>query len=144
MIPKPIRRAQVKRRRTGPARRSSRIHNPAYLEFLRGLPCYCCYREAYEFLVRIGGESGFIFAHTLYGRQKSDTEAAHVGFAGKPRGMSQKCSDIESIPLCGHQHHREGPESIHKMGPAAFFAHHGADRDSVIRTFQKLYAEHCR
>jgi hypothetical protein len=57
--------------------------------------------------------------------------------------MSQKFSDLESIPLCAVCH-REGELSIHKLGADAFFAHHGADRDEVIRLFNRLWAEHCR
>lgn len=118
--------------------------NPEYLAFLGTLPCFVCYREAYQFLARHGGEVGWIFGHTLYGRQESDTEAAHVGLSTSRRGLSQKCSDDEAMPLCGLEHHREGEFSIHRIGPAAFFEHHGADRDSTIRLFQRLFSEHQR
>ncbi len=143
MIPKPIRRSQVKRRRTGPPRRSSRCLNPAYLAFLRTLPCFICYADAYEFFAEyasvVAGPSS-----CAYGRQKSDTEAAHVGLSTSHRGGSQKHSDLESLPLCEVEHHQHGAFSIHVMGPAAFFEHHGADRDATIRMFNSLYEEHCR
>lgn len=131
-------------KRPGPPRRSARKLNPEYLAFCRTLPCVICYAEAYAFLTKHAAFDDIeLFTRgALYGRQGSPTEAAHIGFSGKTRGLSQKCSDIESAPLCGIEHHREGEFSIHKMGPDAFFAHHGADRDSTIMMFQNLWSQH--
>ncbi len=143
MIAKPIRRTQIKRRRTG-TRRSSRVLNPAYLHWLSYMACFICYREAYEFLAGIECNAVEAIQQPIYGRQKSPTEAAHVGFAGKPRGMSQKHSDDEAIPLCREHHGPGHKDSIHDIGPSAFFALHGADRDATIRMFQELWKEHCR
>lgn len=94
--------------------------NPAYLEWLRGLPCWAC-------------------EQTTGGRSSSRVESAHVGLSTSRRGLSQKYPDIESIPLCGLEHHREGKFSIHRMGPAEFFKHFHADRDEVIRMFQNIW-----
>lgn len=61
------------------------------------------------------------------------TEAAHVG----QRGLSQKCSDRETIPLCAF-HHRTGPESHHRLGKL-FWKHHGLDRYELIRELQSQF-----
>ncbi len=65
--------------------------------------------------------------------QITTTEAAHTG----PHGIGQKSNDTTAIPLCGWAHHREGAESIHKLG-RNFFAHHGIDREEIIK---RLVAE---
>jgi hypothetical protein len=59
-------------------------------------------------------------------KQKTITEAAHVG----KRGLSQKCNDLETIPLC-QDHHREGPHAHHKLGKR-FFDLHGIDKDELV------------
>jgi hypothetical protein len=51
--------------------------------------------------------------------------------------MSQKCSDRETIPLCA-KHHREGPESHHKLGKK-FWEYHGLDRDALIKQLNEEY-----
>lgn len=61
--------------------------DPAYLKWLHDQPCIVC---------EIRKE-----------RQRSRTEAAHVG----PRGLSQKCPDAEAIPLCRAHH-----EEQHRLG----------------------------
>lgn len=135
------RKVPVKRRRSTP-RRSSRVLDPQYLAFMRTLPCWVCYRHVYA----VFAKDFLQLADTpcsLYGRQKSDTEPAHVGLSTSRRGLSQKYPDIESIPLC-KEHHTAGPESIHELNPEPFFAQHGADRDETVRAFQALYREHCK
>lgn len=139
MIPKPIRSSQLKRRRTGPPRRSSRSLNPAYLAFLSTLPCFACYWEVYANL-RVNAFGYFTAQGPLYGRQKSPTEAAHIGLSTDRRGLSQKYPDQTAIPLCA-EHHTEGAECVHK-GVEKFFERLGTDRDSVIRTFQGLWRTH--
>ena len=89
--------------------------NPAYLRWIRTQPC----------VVRGCGHS-FRFV-----------EAAHVG----ERGLSQRCSDLETIPLCSH-HHRTGRDSQHRLGKA-FWAHHGLDRDALVKQFNYLYVFEC-
>ena len=61
-------------------------------------------------------------------------EAAHVGL----RGMGQKCDGREVIPLCALGHHREGPESHHRLGKR-FWERHGLDRYEVIGRYRRLY-----
>ncbi len=65
--------------------------------------------------------------------QSSRTEAAHVG----ERGLGQKCSDRETIPLCA-LHHRIGPESHHVLGKG-FWQHHGINKSKTINTLNALY-----
>lgn len=78
-----------------------------------------------------------VFARCLnYPRmvQLSPTEAAHTG----PRGLSAKSDDRTAIPLCGHEHHREGKQSHHKLGKK-FFEHHHIDRDALVAELNKQY-----
>ena len=70
------------------------VRNPAYLRWIRSLPCLVC-------------------------RTTRAVEAAHTG----PHGLSQKSSDLCAIPLCG-RHHRTGDDSYHRLGPWKFAAVH--------------------
>lgn len=106
-------RTPIKRRRTGPARRGT-FQDEAYKAFIRTLPCLVCDK---------------------YGaRQMSATEAAHVG----DRGYGQKCSDRETLPLCGEEHHRLGRESHHVLG-RNFWSHHRLDRDALVAEHNAQY-----
>jgi hypothetical protein len=82
--------------------------------WIRSLPCCLCH--VYEL------------------KQKSRTEAAHTG----PRGLSNKADDRGAIPLCGILHHREGPESHHKLGKR-FFEHHRIDREVLVGELNRQY-----
>jgi Recombination enhancement, RecA-dependent nuclease len=86
----------------------------AYRAFIQGLPCVLCERQ--------------------HVRQNTRTEAAHVGAT---RGMSQKCSDRETIPLCAY-HHTEGPASHHRL-QKRFWTFHGINREATIRMFNEAY-----
>lgn len=90
------------------------LRDPAYLAWIRTLPCVVC----------LAGEIS----------QHSPTEAAHVG----ERGLRQKCSDRETVPLCGGDHHREGPYSHHRMG-RNFWAFWGLDPLLIIADLQRRY-----
>jgi len=63
----------------------------------------------------------------------SQIEAAHVG----QRGLSQKCSDLETVPLCMF-HHRTGPHAHHVLGKK-FWTLHGLDKDAIIKELQGKY-----
>jgi hypothetical protein len=89
------------------------LRDPAYLAWIRTLPCVVC----------LAGEIS----------QHSPTEAAHVG----ERGLRQKCSDRHTVPLCG-EHHREGPYAQHRIG-ARFWMFWGLDRDAIIADLQRRY-----
>jgi len=62
-------------------------------------------------------------------------EAAHVG----EHGLGQKCSDRETVPLCA-THHRTGKDSHHVLGKK-FWAHHGLNRDAIVKDLNRLYDE---
>lgn len=63
------------------------------------------------------------------------TEVAHVG----ERGLGQKCSDRETVPLCA-EHHRTGPHAHHVLGKN-FWDCHGLDRDAIIAKLNEQYRE---
>ncbi len=100
------------KRRTKPRRGPAR--DEKYRNFIRSLGCIVC-RDS----VPVNAQS-------------SRTECAHVGSI---RGLSQKCSDYETAPLC-MEHHRTGPESHHVIGKR-FFEFHGIEK---VKTFAALRA----
>lgn len=63
-------------------------------------------------------------------------EAHHAG----DHGFSQKAPDSTAIPLCEY-HHQFGPDAIHGPLGRKFWAHHGLDREALIASLQKAYAE---
>lgn len=115
--------------------------DPAFRAWIVDLPCLICFLGTY--LRWLDGEMSL---DELRGwaaemqeqdrKQESKTEHAHVG---DDKGMSQKCSDLDALPLCGFAHHREGPTSIHKNPRGQFFLIHGIDRDAFIAKFCEAY-----
>ncbi len=98
-----------------------------YLDFIRGCFCsVCCLRTV------IYGWSGRFPEEKIDGKIQG-IEAAHVG----DRGLGQKCSDREAIPLCP-THHRIGTDSHHRLGKK-FWEHHGLDRDMLIQQYNAAY-----
>lgn len=89
--------------------------NPAYLEWIRSLPCVICSR--------------------LGRKQQSRTDPHHAG----ARGLGQKVADEETIPLCHHEHHVFGAESAHKLG-RGFGRHHKLHVPKLIAWLQAEYA----
>lgn len=128
----------VKRKRPGPPRRSSRMLDPAYLEWLRTMPCWGCWPDAYASLA--GERRSVTRIPRTIGRQTERSEAAHIGLSTDRRGASQKYSDDTAIPLCAVCH-TGASDSIHKTSVEEFLEMHGSDRDTVIGMFQRLYAE---
>ena len=61
-------------------------------------------------------------------------EAAHVGL----RGLAQKCSGWEVLPLCTWHHGRGFPESHHTLGKG-FWSYHNLDRFESIRVLRERY-----
>ncbi len=116
-----------KRERQRHARISGRQpeRDPRYLAFIRRQACILC-DDAMEKRTFIDG---------IPYRQETHTEAAHVG----ERGLRQKCSDRETIPLCV-RHHRTGKDSHHVLGKR-FWSHHEMNRDAVIAGYNKLYEQ---
>lgn len=102
--------------------RSKGKKDPAYLEWVRSLPCIIC--VGLDTLQRV----------LLFGfKYSSRVESAHVGL----RGLGQKCSDRDTIPLCA-EHHRTGEHAHHVLGKR-FWAHHRIDRDALVAELNKQY-----
>jgi hypothetical protein len=101
-------------KRPGPPRRG-RVRDPKYLAC--EIWTRICILRPFRFLT---------FEHS---------EAAHVG----QRGIAQKCSDLETIPLCA-EHHTAGKDSHHVLGKR-FWAHHGIDRAELLAKLQRMYRE---
>lgn len=95
------------------ARHGKAATNKTYLDWIRAQHCIIC-----------------AAART---RQVERTEAAHTG----ERGLSQKASDLEAIPLCGW-HHRLGKDAHHVLGKN-FWAHHGIVREDLVRDLQQQF-----
>lgn len=93
-----------------------------YREWIASLLCVAC--EANPF-------------RRTRGIQLTETQCAHVG---PTRGIGQKCSDYETIPLCRYHHERGYKFSHHTLGKR-FWAHHGIDRDAIIAALNQAYAE---
>ncbi len=117
----------VKQKRSGPARRG-RLHDPAFLAFIATFGCIVCHLGV--FVRNLDGA----FVNGDVSQQVSPTEAAHVGL----RGLGQKCSDREALPLCAQEHHRTGPESAHVLGKR-FWIIHNLDRGALISEANALY-----
>lgn len=105
--------------------KSKGLKDPDYLVWLHHLPCAAC--------AQLQADANAMGVRVTV-RQASRTEAAHVG----DRGLSQKCSDREAIPLCGFEHHREGPSSVHKLG-TKFWDVMRIDRDELIKALNDAY-----
>lgn len=86
------------------------VRDAAYLAWIRTLPCVVC----------LAGQIS----------QRSPTKASHAG----ERGLAQKCSDREAVPLCG-EHHR----AQNRIGAQWFWAFWGLDRDAIIADLQRRY-----
>lgn len=112
-------RKPIPKRRSKPRR--GVVKDPKYLDWIRTLPCVVC------ILPWKLEKSGVAYSNV----QKTPTEAAHVG----DRGLGQKCSDREAIPLC-ERHHRTGPLAHHVLGKK-FWAYHSLERDAIIAQLNK-------
>jgi len=123
---RPKRSKLIKRRR-----KPQKGDNPDYRAFVRTFGCVVCWGVLQPLRQLEDAYQGCA-------EQKSRTECAHVG----RRGLSQKCPDCESLPLCAIEHHRVGPESHHRLGKR-FWGFHGLDRQALIREMQSLWAEEC-
>lgn len=102
--------------------------NPTYLAWIRTLPCVVC--------LMVVAKSSWHEIHAFM-FQRTATEAAHVG----ERGLSQKCPDRETLPLC-RWHHTEGPESHHRLGKR-FWTVWGLDRDALIAELNGRFKSEC-
>jgi hypothetical protein len=88
------------------------VVNFAYRSFVRSEPCCAC-----------GRTWGIEFGHT--GR----------------RGLSQKASDLDGVPLCRVTCHQYGPRSYHVLGRERFERVHRLDLRKIIASLQKRAQE---
>src|SRR6267142_2138 len=105
-----MKRTPVRKKRKGPPRRG-RVIDADYKAFIAAQPCMVCIKGRTERGIP----------------QASRTEVAHVG----TRGLSIKCSDRETVPLCSH-HHRTLKTSIHMIGKTAFEKLHRINIEAAI------------
>src|SRR5579872_1603740 len=82
------------------------VRSRKYLAFVRSWPCIAC------------------------GTVKRYRDAAHVG----PHGISQKASDLDTVPAC-----RECHQELHRLGPVKFQLLHSLDFPMAIESLQKYY-----
>ncbi len=61
-----------------------------------------------------------------------NVEAAHTG----PHGFGEKASDYTCIPLCA-EHHRTGPDALHKIGPERFQRRFSLDISQLVARLKK-------
>jgi hypothetical protein len=110
----PLKRSRkpIARKRAKPRR--GPLRDPAYLDWIRQQPCA---------------------APDCDCARRLPVESAHVG----ERGLGQKCSDRETIPLCA-AHHRTSGNSVHFLG-RNFWASAGLNRDSLIGAYNQRYHE---
>lgn len=105
----PIKRyTRLKPIRTSP-RRSGRVRDRAYLEWLHTMPCYAAVWLGIE--IEWAGASSNpeeraaafedIYQRRLAWTCQGRITADHVG----PRPLGRKCSDREAIALCAYHHH---------------------------------------
>jgi hypothetical protein len=108
----------------------------AYADWIRSLPCFCCYVAGWLKWLRGEWSIEMVIPYRWESQtQQTRTEHAHVG---DDKGMSVKCDDTESLPLCGW-HHREGPESHHRNPRGKFFRLWGFDRDEAVKKLKEAY-----
>jgi hypothetical protein len=86
----------------------------AFWNFVAGEPCCVCVAR------------GMV--------QQSRTEIAHVGL----RGLRQKCSHWEVLPICTIHHARGFPTSHHSLGKR-FWSFHGLDRVESMSVLRERY-----
>lgn len=111
--------------------RSKGLKDKAYLEWIRNQLCCVCARDGERALEEAIAERG----PRRHVRQLTSTEAANVG----ERGLSQKCSDREALPIC-KDHHTERRDSAHKL-QKQFWAHHGLNKEILIAEYNRKYEE---
>src|ERR1039458_829658 len=110
----PKRIVPVRKMRSRPRRGPDR--SPEYLAWIRTLGCVVCSRAS---------------------RGATVVEAAHTNALG-PRGIGQKTSDFSAIPLCSG-HHRENPNSYHRLGEPGFSHKHGIDLKELVLRLQSRF-----
>jgi hypothetical protein len=116
--------------------RSKGLKDKNYLDWIRSQACIICLVEP----PTAGAFAEYVLKYSIrteYATSRPQrafpVEVAHVGI----RGLSQKSSDRETIPLCT-RHHRTGKDAHHVLG-RKFWEHHGLDRDALIAELNTRY-----
>jgi hypothetical protein len=112
--PAPKRKVSVRRKRSRKRRGPDRSQD--YLAWIRTLPCAVC--------SRVSGGATLV-------------EAAHTNVLG-PRGLGQKTTDFSAIPLCSG-HHRENPDSYHRLGERWFAQVHQIRLPGLVQALNSHY-----
>lgn len=107
--------------------------DPAYLAWIRTLPCLVCSMAVYGCSWIFSPEAELIFETAPVARIRI-SEAAHVGV----RGLGSKSDDTETVPLCP-RHHRTGNDAHHALGKW-FWLYHNLDREVIVAALQRRYA----
>lgn len=120
-----IRRCPIRRYRSKPRR--GQLIDEDFRRFVQSFACVVC---SHGVLIRESEGWNPRF------QQYSRTECAHVG----QRGLSQRCSDRECLPLCFKRHHQLGPYSHHVLGKR-FWTYHKLNRAELITEVQELFGK---
>lgn len=119
------------RRAIGAAKGIKPERDDKYLAWIRTLPCIIsnpCFQQA----VVMGYRLAFSCNWSGLSLQDSPTQACHVGKTGK--GMRQKCSDYEVIPMSATYHREQhGPDG------AIFFERHPLPLPEVFAALRAAY-----
>lgn len=130
MIP---RRSPASRARRAASKRRARIRGNGpfrsrrYLTFLKFIPCLACYPKSWR-------ENPSGMSHARFGY----SDPAHIGGMRSGKGMSQKGSDLEAVPLC-RQHHNERDHVLTAERGAAFLSKYGIDKDEVLAALHSAF-----
>lgn len=117
-----VRQTQAKAaRKPSPKATRGRVTNPAYLQWVRTLPCSVAGPDCH---------GGIESAHVRY----SDAAVGRVN-----PGLQTKPDDVWTAPLC-RRHHREGPHAQHAANERAWWASHGIDASALCLELQARFA----
>jgi hypothetical protein len=90
-----------------------------YLKMIAALPCCLCYLWYHKQPVKVPSYPAGGIAH-------------HYGSTGK--GIGQKCSDYETVPIC-FEHHLE----THTKGVIKTQKKYGVNYSEIAESYQKYY-----
>ncbi len=120
------------RRKQAAIRGAKPARDADYRAYIGILPCVVCFMDACPHLEAYAGYAHF--EQHRNGDFGSVSECCHVGKTGK--GMRQKCSDYETIPMC-REHHKEQ----HAPDGATFFERHPIPLAGAFAALRKAYEE---
>ena len=134
-LPTPIRPKRGQRHKPKPRN----FKDAAKRAWIRTLPCAATFAQSYRAFYVHGDKAVLRWVARLASAmdgQPGPTECAHVG----RRGLGQKSSDKETIPLSDVEH-RIGPYSWHKLGPTKFQEHWNLDVNRLAAALHAAFEE---